>query len=190
MAEKDESALCTVLEIYGPRVKGYLSKQFGEVLDDTERDAVLNEAAFKVWAAARTYNADKGGLRGWFLRVARNAAISHIRGEKKHHRATLDEDPAIDDDDVSPVVDCIDYTRLKRLHDFIHNRLTGIEKMVALNCFTVGGDADSVRLAAKLGKTRAYIDTVKSKVRKKVREAVLSLEAMEAVERVSDDRRC
>jgi predicted HTH domain antitoxin len=37
---------------------------------------------------------------------------------------------------------------------------------------------------------RVNVDTVKSKVRKKIREAVLSLEAMEAVERVSDDRRC
>ena len=189
MTERDESALRTVLELYGPKVKGYLSKQFGEVLDDAERDAVLNAAAWKVWEAADTYNADKGGLRGWFIRIARNEAISHIRGQRKHHSEPLKEDPTVDDDDVSPAVDSSDRTRLERLYDFIHNNLTGIEKLVALNCFTVGGDADSVRLAAKLGKTRNYIDTVKSKVKKKIREAVLSLEAMEAAERGSDDSR-
>jgi RNA polymerase sigma-70 factor (ECF subfamily) len=185
MAEKDESALRTVLESYGPKVKGYLSKQFGEVLDSGERDAVLNEAALKVWEAAHAYDAGKGGLRGWFVRIARNTAISHIRGEKRHRSTPLNEDPAVADGDVPPVVDPVDRARLERLDDFIHNKLTGIEKTVALNCFTVGGDADSVRLAAKLGKTRAYVDTVKSKVKRKIQEAVLSLEAKE----ITDDSR-
>lgn len=50
----------------------------------------------------------------------------------------------------------------------IHNKLVGFERTIALNCFTTGGEADGVRLAAKLGKTRNYVDTVKSKVKKKI----------------------
>lgn len=55
---------------------------------------------------------------------------------------------------------------------------------VALNFFTIGGDPDIGRLAAKLGKPRSNIDTVKSKVKKKIREAVLALEASDAVAKV------
>jgi RNA polymerase sigma factor (sigma-70 family) len=182
MAEKDESALRTVLEVYGPKVKGYLRKQFGDVLDHGEREAVLNEAAMKVWMAANTYRSEKGGLRGWFIRIAKNTAISYIRGERKHRAEPLYDDPAVEDDEVSPELNSIDRARLERLHSFIHNKLVGIERTVALNCYTVGGDADSDRLASILGKTRGYIDTVKSKVKRKIREAVLAIEAAEATE--------
>jgi RNA polymerase sigma factor (sigma-70 family) len=179
MKEKDESALVTALEIYGPKVKGYLRKQFGEVLDDGEQDDVLNEAALKLWKCAHKYDADKGGMRGWFIRIARNTAISRIRGEERHRADRLDHDPADHCEDMTPAVDSKERMRLDRLDDFIHSGLEGIERTVALNCFTVGGDADSVRLAAKLGRSRGYVDTVKSKVKKKIQVAVLALEASE-----------
>lgn len=185
---RTRSALCTVLGIYGPKVKGYLHKQFGDVLDHGEREAVLNEAAMKVWQAAHTYTTKKGGLRGWFIRIAKNTALDHISGESKHRAEPLYEDPAVEeDDDVSPSLDPADRTRLERLDDFIHNKLVGVEKTVALHCFTVGGDADSERLATLLRKTRGYIDTVKSKVKKKIREAVLAIEAAEAAEGMKNE---
>lgn len=180
MAAGDQAALVTMLAVYGPGVKGYLHNQFGQVLDDGECDEVLNQAALNLWLAASRYDHTEGGLRGWFTRIARNAAISLIRGETKHQAEPLNVDPAEDLDDICPVVEASDYDRLKKVEDFINNKLEGIEKIVALNCFTIGGDPDIGRLAAKLGKPRSNIDTVKSKVKKKIREAVLALEASEA----------
>lgn len=183
MMEKDESALATVLKVYGPKVKGYLRIQFGETLDHSERDYVFQQALFNLWDKIGTYDTKKGSLRGWFIRIARNAAISHSRGEKKHKGEPLD-DPADDNVDQCGEVpfpaDSKEQKRLDRIYDYIHNKLEGTEKAVALNFFTVGGDPDVVRIAAKLGKTRSYVDTVKSKVKRKIREFVLALEASES----------
>lgn len=181
MAKGDEDALHVALQRYGSKVKGFLRRQFGEQLDDSERNYVFQEALIKFWERSAQYDRAKGSLRGWWIRIARNAAIDHIRGEKKFKADELEDlaDSSDDEDDVSMPPDSLEMKRLDRIDDFIHHQLKGIEKTVALNCFAIRGDPDSVRLAAKLGKTRGYIDTVKSKVKKKIYEYVLGLEASE-----------
>ena len=180
MMEGDQGALRAAIKAYAPKVKGYLRKQFGDQLDRSERDYVFQQSLINFWEKIRTYDTNKGSLRGWWIRIARNAAIDHIRGEKRHKAEKLDDpaDDNIDDcGDVELIEDSREKKRLDRVHDFIHNKLEGDERTVALNCFAIGGDPDIVRLAAKLGKARAYVDTVKSKVKKKIKEFVLALEA-------------
>ncbi|GEM_PF-7052145 len=193
MTKKDEDALTTVIELYGPRVRGFLRKNFGDTLQQLELDEVFNQAVFNVWRFAQRFQPDKGGLRGWFIRIARNAAVSLIRGETKHLARELEEDPAYDPaeayEDVSPDVDPTESRRLEKLEHFMSNELIGTEREVALNCFKTGGEADSVRLAVVLGKTRGYIDTVKSKVKKKIAEAMLKWEAEERRQRVGNELR-
>ena len=183
MMEGDESALIMALKTFGPKVRGFLRRQFGNQLDDSERDYVFQTALVKFWKGISTYDTTKGSLRGWWIRIARNTAIDHIRGEKRYrvkYKAEELGDPADDNHDecgdVELPADSKEEKRLELIHDFIHNRLEGIEKAVALNCFAIGGDPDIVRLAAKLGKTRSYVDTVKSKVKKKIKAFVLALE--------------
>jgi RNA polymerase sigma-70 factor (ECF subfamily) len=183
MMEGDKDALRTALMTYGPKVEGYLRKQFGDTLDDNEHDYVFQSSLIKFWRKIATYDTSKGSLRGWWIRIARNAAIDHIRGKGSYaakYKAEDLDDPADDnkDDcgDVELVEDSREKKRLERVHDFIHHKLVGYEKIVALNCFAIGGDPDIVRLAAKLGKPRSYVDTVKSKVKKKIIEFVLALE--------------
>ncbi|MEZ6077676.1 MAG: sigma factor [Pirellulaceae bacterium] len=179
MMDGDEDALRAALKAYGPKVKGFLRKQFGDQLDQSELDFVFQQSLFNFWEKISTYDTAKGSLRGWWIRIARNAAISHMRGEEKYKAEVL-EDPADDKNDhcgdVELVEDSKEKKRLERVHDFIHNKLVGDERIVALNCFAIGGEPDIVRLAAKLGKSRAYVDTVKSKVKKKIVEFVLALE--------------
>ena len=175
MMDGDEDALRAALKAFGPKVKGFLRKQFGDQLDQSELHYVFQQSLINFWERISTYDTAKGSLRGWWIRIARNAAISHMRGEKKYKAEVL-EDPADDkiDDcgDVELVEDSKEKKRLERVHDFIHNKLVGDERIIALNCFAIGGDPDIVRLAAKLGKSRAYVDTVKSKVKKKIVEFV------------------
>lgn len=180
----DETALVAAMKTYGPKVRGFLRRQFGDQLDDLERDYVFQTALVKFWKRISTYDTRKGSLRGWWIRIARNTAIDHIRGKERYrtkYKAEELDDPADDNHDecgdVELPADSKEKKRLERIHDFIHNKLEGIERTVALNCFAIGGDPDIVRLAAKLGKTRSYVDTVKSKVKKKIKEFVLALEA-------------
>lgn len=179
MMEGDQGALRTAMKAYGSKVKGFLRRQFGDQLDQSERDYVFQQSLINFWEKISTYDTSKGSLRSWWIRIARNSAIDHIRGEKRYKAEALD-DPADDtsDDcgDVEFSVDSKEKKRLERIYDFIHNKLVGDERTVALNCFALGGDPDIVRLAAKLGKARSYVDTVKSKVKKKIKEFVLALE--------------
>ena len=84
MMEGDQDALRAAIKAYGPKVKGYLRKQFGDQLDQSERDYVFQQSLINFWERIRTYDTNKGSLRGWWIRIARNAAIDHIRGEKRH----------------------------------------------------------------------------------------------------------
>lgn len=184
MMEGDQDALRAAIKAYGPKVKGYLRKQFGDQLDEHERDYVFQTSLIKFWGKINSYDTSKGTLRGWWIRIARNKALDHIEGVEnyraKYNAKELD-DPADDKsdscDDVELVSESKEKKRLERVYDFIHNKLVGDERTVAVNCFAIGGDPDIVRLAAKLGKSRAYVDTVKSKVKKKIKEFVLALEA-------------
>ncbi len=184
MMEGDQEALRAALKVYGPKVKGYLRKQFGKQLDDHERDYLFQRSLIKFWNKISTYDTSKGSLRGWWIRIARNQALDHIKGVENYrskYKAEELDDPADDNNDdcgdVELVEDSKEKKRLERVHDFIHNKLVGDERTVALNCFAIGGDPDIVRLAAKLGKSRAYVDTVKSKVKKKIVEFVVALES-------------
>lgn len=177
MMEKDEDALVELIEVYGPKVMGYLRKQFGLVLRLQEQEEAFNRAFFNVYRFAGNFTPERSSLRGWVIRIARNAAVCIIRGEKKHLAKDLeydpDYDPAEDCDDASPDVDSKEHARLQALYDFIENTLTGFEQVVARNCFIAGGEADTTRLAALYGKDRRNVDTVKSKVKKKITQALL-----------------
>lgn len=178
MMEKDQSALVELIAVYGPKVRGYLRKQFSEVLKEPELQQAFNRAFFNAFRFAEKFKPEKGSLRGWLIRIARNAAINIIRAEERHLAKELEYDPVYDpsddcDDTSPPDVDSKEHARLTALYDFIHNKLTGFERIVARNCFIAGGEADTIRLAAHYGKDRQNVDTVKSKVKKKITEALL-----------------
>ena len=181
MMEQDQDALDAVLEVYGPKVQGFLKQKFGDVLKEPELDEVFNRAVFNLWRFADRFKPDRGGMRGWFIRIARNAAISMLRAETRNLAKDLEfeptYDPAEDHPDTSPDVDSKEHRRLQQLDDFLHNKLTGFERIVALNCFKAGGEADTGRLAALYGKTRQNVDTVRSKVKRKITQWMLDMES-------------
>ena len=173
----DAEALRAVYEAYGPKIRGFLAKQFGDQLDDAERDDVFQISLVKLWQKIGTYQAAKGTLRQWWIFIARNSALDRIDGRKRCGADELD-DPGVQRDE-SDSVDAPSprvARRLERVYEFIHNRLKGHERIVGINCFVVGGDPDIARLAALLERDRGYVDTVKSKVKRKIKEFVLALE--------------
>ena len=187
MMDRDQSALAELLKLYGPKIRGYLRKKFGDVLKEPELQQALNCAAFNVWRFADRFDPAKGSLRAWFVRIARNAAFSIIRVEARHLAKSLEYEPAYDpaDDSEVPSADISDQDvrRLKAIDEFINNTLSGFEKIVAINSFKSGGEADSTRLAALYGKTRGNVDVVKSKVKKKITQAMLEWESLQPVKK-------
>lgn len=113
---------------YGPKVKGYLRKQFGDQLDEHERDYVFQKSLIKFWDKITSYETSKGTLRGWWIRIARNEVLDHIEGVEnyraKYNTKELD-DPADDNsnscDDVELVLESKEKKRLERVCDFTTN---------------------------------------------------------------------
>jgi DNA-directed RNA polymerase specialized sigma24 family protein len=65
--DQDRNALASLLKRYGPKAKGYLTKQFGDTLRDPEIDQALNDAVFNVWRFADRFDHDNYEFKSWWL---------------------------------------------------------------------------------------------------------------------------
>lgn len=184
MAEKEEVALTEFLRAYGGKIKGYLTRLYGDVLKEPEINAALNATAFNVWRFADRYTTAKGSPKTWIIRIARNAAISILRGENRNRAKDLEYDPAYDPSD--PSEDCEDDPqdigsrdrwRAREVEKIIKEELKGNEQAVAMADLNAGGEADSARLAVLLGSTKESIYATRSKVRAKIRKLIPEREA-------------
>ena len=181
MMEKDEDALVEVIARYGPRIRGFLSVMFGDVFKKEEREEVFNIAAFNLYRFADRYDADKGSLKNWFIKIARNAAVSFLRKEMRCVAQELEYEPSYDPGedcaDTTPPLDSREAKAVEELDNIIHNKLKGFEQIMALNDYKAGGEADIGRIAAKYGKSKAVVSSTRSKVNKKILQMLTDWEA-------------
>ncbi len=101
-AGKPEAEAAFVRE-YGPRVYAFIIDVVGDARDADELTADVFVKAFK---AIRSYDPSKASLATWLLRIAHNAAISHLRHPKlptspldkapEPTEAEADEDPRVE----------------------------------------------------------------------------------------------
>jgi len=171
--DRDEAGLRALLEVHGPRVKGWLNQRFAELLGPDEIDAVLNVAAFNAWRRIVQFDDARGSLGGWFLRIAHNAAVDCLRQPGQQRLDTV-EDPTEYADPWSEAEDFSDDPELQRLteavNDIIDKELPPRQREVMLADLAADGHADSERLAARLGITVAAVHTARSKAHKRIRE--------------------
>ena len=92
MMEGDPEGARWLLQKYGGKVKAGLECEFRHVLADPEIDEALNTGALKTFRAARQYDKNKGSLRVWFYKIARNAARDILRVEQRHKADPLESD--------------------------------------------------------------------------------------------------
>lgn len=177
---QDKGALTALLKRYGPRGKGYLTKQFGDTLREPEIDQAMNDAAFNVWRFAERFDPGKSKFKSWFIRILQNAALSIIRAEKKHLARELEYDPEYDparpcEEDAEGCAP--DGPLVQMVNAIIDNELTGLEQAVARADRAVGGSADTARLADLHGKSMNNIYATRSKYREKIRRLVRDRQA-------------
>jgi RNA polymerase sigma-70 factor, ECF subfamily len=76
VASGDRAALETLYDRYAARVLGISFKIIGE---RAAAEDVLQEAFWRVWQSAATYQSQRGSFTSWLFRIARNIAIDAYR---------------------------------------------------------------------------------------------------------------
>jgi len=100
-AQGRREAFSELVERHLTGVYSFLLRFVGDAQDAQD---ISQETFVKAWRAAATYNAKKSSFKTWLLRVARNAAVDHLRrrrnisfsefeGEHEHLIAETVADP-------------------------------------------------------------------------------------------------
>jgi RNA polymerase sigma-70 factor (ECF subfamily) len=79
MMAGDEAALSTLYDRYSPMLFGMLTR----VLKDRQvAEEVLQDLFLQLWRDAGQFDATRGSLPAWLMVIARNRAISRLRGRR------------------------------------------------------------------------------------------------------------
>src|SRR6185369_5649351 len=97
VARGDSSALELLYDRYASTVLGIAFKVMG---DQVMAEDVLQEAFWRVWQSAGTYQSPRGPFTGWLFRIARNLAIDAYRRRNVRPQAISSpngSDPILDE---------------------------------------------------------------------------------------------
>ena len=89
VARGESSALETLYDRYSSTVLGISLKILG---DQAAAEDVLQEAFWRVWRSAASYQSQRGSFTGWLFRIARNLAIDAYRRRNIRPRPITDVD--------------------------------------------------------------------------------------------------
>lgn len=90
IASGDADALGELYDRYGRLAFGMV---YGMLPSPEAAEEVVQDALHSVWREARGYRAERGTVRGWLLRIARNAAIDwrRTKGKRSERESPLEE---------------------------------------------------------------------------------------------------
>ncbi len=89
----DPDGLRALLTVHGPIVHAAVMRRHGSHV----AAEAMNRAAMLIWVdTSSKYDASKGTIGAWFMRIALTKAIDIRRGEKRERFIQLDFDPAYD----------------------------------------------------------------------------------------------
>lgn len=85
---RDSEALERLYDRYAPVVLGIVTKI---VQDRAEGEEILQEAFWRVWTQAATFDTAKGPFRAWLFSIARRLALDVLRRRNVRPQAARDE---------------------------------------------------------------------------------------------------
>jgi RNA polymerase sigma-70 factor (ECF subfamily) len=171
MAARDPEGLRRLLADHGGRILGALRRELHQVLDASDIEGVLNQAAHRAWSRAATFDPTKGSLRTWFFTVARNCAMRAIQDRRRHSGLRYVSD--LDDRHVpQPQVEGAPTEQERKFQDDFYacvDALPRLQRLVVLADLEAGGSAPADDLAKLLGTSRNAIYVSRTNARKAMR---------------------
>lgn len=167
---QEPEALARLLELYGPKAKGYLKKKYGHVLCDADIMAVLASAAARAWQYGDSFDPERS-LKSWFLRIVQTQAIDMINDTMEHRGVALDlqrhDRPEVCDEP-------LDKKTLQQIEalDRCIEKLVGNQKAIIEADLASDDVASTEWLAEKLGTTSNSIYVSRNKARENLKKCL------------------
>ena len=168
VAAGSSDALATVYQHLGPSVRAVGRR----IVGDAGADDVVQETFERVWRHAARFDRQRGSLDAWVLRIARNAALGHLRRVRHHVDLAVVPEPVDAGREPGDAVVLIDLT-------------TGVRRAVA-------GLEDRRRLAVEhvlaghtLVQTAGHLGVPEGTLKSRVRAAYADLRAVLAASRTA-----
>ena len=102
MARRDRSAFSLVYDRYSSRAFGLVLRLLG---DRAVSEDVLQEAFWRAWQRAETFDAARASFSAWLLSIAHHCAIDEMRRQRTRTKPTDIELDATEDGETRDVVD-------------------------------------------------------------------------------------
>ena len=93
---KNTNGLHRLLEKYAGQVQWTLQRELGGLLETSDLEAALNQAAYQAWRHVDTYREERGELGAWFYVIARNAALALAKADTLRRHQQIREDVDLD----------------------------------------------------------------------------------------------
>lgn len=173
LAALDQEGLNRLLADHGGRIRWVLRREFSSVLDDSEIDEAINQAAHKAWRNARRYDAGRGSLRSWFYVIARTSTLRLL--EQKKRRANLSYLPDLDASQARATAPEPVPADQQQFVDVLYrciDELSPQQRAVVLADLAAGGTAPATELAAELKTTPNSVYVSRNAARRQLRIAL------------------
>jgi RNA polymerase sigma-70 factor (ECF subfamily) len=129
------------LDAVARRLAGPLRASATRIVGGAAADDVVQETLERVWRHASRFDAERGTLEAWALRIGRNVAIGYLRRERSRAFRAADSGAAIDLDRVAdPVAGPADVAERAALAGAVRRAVHRLrpERRAALECVLAG----------------------------------------------------
>ena len=175
LKDRNEYGLRALLNVHMPRVRAALENRYGRRIDAEEIETVVQQLLWKLWNRSDLYDAGKGTLGPWLVRIADNATKDLIKGvgRKRMRRALQDDSDVFEAIESPSEASSVPSPRqaewLKAL-DEVRRALPSRQQEVIDADIAANGKAESERLAERLGISKGAVEVARSKAWSKIRE--------------------
>ncbi len=132
LADGEEGAL----DVVAARLASPLRALATRIVGPTSSDDVVQETLERVWRHASRFDAERGTIEAWALRIGRNVAIGHLRRERRRGASLADVGVLIDLDRVAdPTAGPADVADRAALARAVRR---AVQRRAALECVLAG----------------------------------------------------
>jgi RNA polymerase sigma-70 factor (ECF subfamily) len=172
-ASQDRDSFTRIFEHFAPLVKGFLMK--GGSVGPEHAEELAQEALFKVWHKAASFDRKKSAASTWIYTIARNCRIDWLRREMRKKKDIQAEDLYDIDEDTNSNFSSLEQLRNR---DKVRQKLAGLplEQMEVVTKIYYEGKSHS-EVANELS---LPLGTVKSRIRLALKRMQVRLSQEEA----------